>query len=161
VKLKICTKCKEPKTLRNFNKDSKATDGLFYWCRACHNTHNRLYMRQVHEHSPLNNRILGSIGEHLTAVDLYRRGALELTWPDIDNGEDLHARFPSCGWRSVQVKYTKENLATGRIYRDRRKNTQRKVSSAHIWAFVGSTSSRVMYEPGTEDLPEELRDANL
>lgn len=41
---KKCTKCREwyPADNEFFAKDGKTNDGLFSWCKACNNEHNRL-----------------------------------------------------------------------------------------------------------------------
>ena len=35
VEMKVCSACKETKSLSKFNKDSSRKDGLQYWCTEC------------------------------------------------------------------------------------------------------------------------------
>jgi hypothetical protein len=85
--------------------------------------------------------------------DLYRRGVLEITWPDIQQSkDDLHAKFKS-GWRSVQVKAAPVNIKTGRVMVPHKKGV-----TSDIVAFVGFAAGRIRYETNSNyTLPRELR----
>ena len=43
--MKKCTKCKAEKNVSEFGKDSKAKDGLLYWCKDCARAYRRAYYR--------------------------------------------------------------------------------------------------------------------
>lgn len=45
METKICTKCKETKTLDCFNKDKKNRDGLSTWCRECCSAQGKIYRK--------------------------------------------------------------------------------------------------------------------
>lgn len=99
--------------------------------------------------------IVGSLAEHLVAIDLYRRGLCELTWPDVQQSkDDLHARFRS-GWRSIQVKAKPVNK-TGSVFTSLPKTGPNNITS-HIAAFVGVVTGEIVYRSvDGRPLPEEL-----
>lgn len=46
MNIKRCTKCKQQKSISNFNKDKTRDDGLFPQCRECKNAGKRKYYRE-------------------------------------------------------------------------------------------------------------------
>jgi hypothetical protein len=103
-------------------------------------------------HSGLHAHMAGSASEHLVVFDLYRRGVLEITWPDIQQSkDDLHAKFKS-GWRSIQVKAAPVNIKTGRVMLPHKKDV-----TSDIVAFVGFALGKIRYETNSGyRMPTEL-----
>ena len=49
--VKVCTKCGIEKDVSEFNKNSRAKDGLFSWCRSCANAQSRKWYHENWVHS--------------------------------------------------------------------------------------------------------------
>ena len=43
--MKICSKCKQEKPLKDFGKDKRKPDGHKYQCKDCHNSQNKAFRR--------------------------------------------------------------------------------------------------------------------
>ena len=57
--MKICSKCKELKTLSNFGKDKRARDGLRSQCKECEKIYNRRFEENHREERRVLRRELG------------------------------------------------------------------------------------------------------
>jgi len=98
----------------------------------------------------------GAWGEHLGAAHCYKRGCVGVTWPDVDRGIDLHAKFPSVGWVTVQVKVVRESSTSGRVFKERIERCMK--SGADIAILVGSQTGGIrVLDLGKGMFPEELR----
>lgn len=51
---KICTKCKEYKSISEFVKDSQSNDNLTRWCIGCREEHRSKYMNKIREQNLIN-----------------------------------------------------------------------------------------------------------
>jgi len=48
--IKICSKCKQEKSINEFNKDSSNKDGLNYWCTDCHKEYYQKHKQKIKKH---------------------------------------------------------------------------------------------------------------
>jgi len=55
METKTCTKCKEEKTLSEFNKNKLRPDGLHSWCNDCKSEYNSEYNKRLIKHIKVNN----------------------------------------------------------------------------------------------------------
>lgn len=65
IKTKICSKCKNLQPITNFNKRSKNSDGLSFWCKNCnheyylkHYEKNKIHIKNVTSLWAKNNKII-------------------------------------------------------------------------------------------------------
>lgn len=92
--------------------------------------------------------------ELFVRADLSRRG-YEVTVPVSPTAKhDLHADFPSVGWKGVQIKAAMFNPKTGHIA----PNRACKHIESPILALVYLPNNLIVYRPGTEPLPPELQE---
>lgn len=57
IRYKVCSKCKQQKTLKNFGKHSKSKDGLRTYCKLCANTMIKKWRENNKEKERLSNKI--------------------------------------------------------------------------------------------------------
>lgn len=167
-RMKTCLKCGKHLSINTFYRSTTSSDGHRGTCPPCmslwqedYNSRNteRLkkwqsdYSKGNKVYSGLHRHVAGSVAEHTVAIDLYRKGVSEITWPDIQqSGDDLHAKF-KCGWRSVQIKSAPENIKTGTVLTPFRAHRP----TSHVVAFVGGATGTVRYVKNGRPLPQELR----
>jgi hypothetical protein len=133
-------------------------------CQVYRRQHNRKYLLANRQHSFVSGKDshteccrVGAVSELLVQADLLLRG-YEVTIP-VNTGakHDLHANLPSRGWVGVQVKTARLNRSTNNLSLG---SGLRHIQSP-VLALVFPPTKRIVYRAGTEELPEEFRDANL